>query len=72
MADKTKGNFFYTNDSDESNEETVDNQKSTTSGELPDKEDVNQTKQGGVKNVPRGPVSSGPSGVSVPASSELT
>jgi hypothetical protein len=39
---KKKGNFFYA-DSDESKEETVDNPKSTGSGELPREEDVNNT-----------------------------
>lgn len=71
MADSNKGNFFYA-DSDESNDETVDNQKSTASGELPTEEDVNQTEQAGVKNVPRGSTDSGITGVSVPASSKIT
>jgi hypothetical protein len=67
---KKKGNFFYA-DSDESKEETVDNPKSTGSGELPREEDVNNNEFAGVKSVKQGQSKSDVSGGSFPASSEL-
>jgi hypothetical protein len=53
MANKNSKNFRYADSTDSSESKPVDDE-STVSGEVADEEDVDNTKQAGVSNVPQG------------------